>query len=447
MVGPLALARGLRMQGRTTPLIVAATLVTAAVMTAGALLALDQFGAPGADPATLATARAVIVVLGTLAGTMAAGALALLARRNAGMRSDLARLSSAASSAAAGATDIDLGSHAGGTLAPLAAGLGALVTRVRALTEGLTRAAGETTMMSSEITAGAEEMAAAAGEIASTAADLSNRATEMASAIHGLSGSADELSMLSAELFRGARQSVERNMELRIRSGESRAQLDRSVASLEALANEAAASVGAVETLASESEEVRGFIVLVRKLARQSKLLALNAAMEAARAGQQGEGFAVVAGEVRRLATMSSEGAERTAEIVDRVLARVEQTRGWSVRTEQAVVGLRGVVTASAASFTEIESAIGEFDTLAGSIERTAASLDEVATRINEQLLSISQGTEGFAASMEQVAASSEQQSASTEEIAAAAVTLHSTAERLSGLIGAARGNVQTREA
>jgi methyl-accepting chemotaxis protein len=440
MIGPLALAHGLRVQGRGTPLVVAGTLVIAGLMTAGALLVLDRSLGADADPATLDTARAVIVVLGALGGMMAAGALALVGRRDAEMRSTVERLSAAARSAADGETKVEFSFVTGGPLAPLAAALGGVVTRLRSLTEGLTRAAGETTMMSSEITAGAEEMAAAAGEIASTAADLSNRASEMASAIQGLSGSAGELSTLSSELFRGARQSVERNTALRSRSGESRAQLDRSVASLETLAAEAAASVGAVETLARESEEVRGFIVLVRKLARQSKLLALNAAMEAARAGEQGEGFAVVAGEVRRLATMSSEGAERTAEIVDRVLSRVEQTREWSVRTEQAVVGLRGVVTASAGSFTEIESAIGEFDTLAGSIERTAASLDGVATRINEQLSSISEGTYGFAASMEQVAASSEEQSASTEEIAAAAATLHSTAERLSGLIGGTRG-------
>jgi methyl-accepting chemotaxis protein len=417
---------------------VAATLVAAAALTTIALLALGWMAPLAADPAALEAARRVVFALGAAAGILAALAVAAFSavNRDAGA---VRRLAAAARGAAAGDLDIDVGAAGSGDLAEVAAGVAALVGKLRQLEEGLARASNETTMMSSEITAGAEEMAAAAGEIASTASDLSTRSAEMATSINSLSTSSTELSELSASLFDGARHGVERNAMLRILSSESREQLDRSVKSLDALASEARASVAAGEQLATESAEVRGFITLVRKLARQSKLLALNAAMEAARAGEQGEGFAVVAGEVRRLATMSSEGAERTAEIVDRVLAGIERTRDWSSRTEQAVGGLHGVVTASARSFSEIEGAIVEFDELAGSIERTAASLDEVARDITVQLSTLSQGTEGFAAAMEQVAASSEQQSASTEEIAGAAATLHATAERLSGLINALR--------
>lgn len=71
-------------------------------------------------------------------------------------------------------------------------------------------------------------------------------------------------------------------------------------------------------------EEVREFVTLVRKMARQSKLLSLNAAMEAARAGEQGSGFGVVAGEVRRLAKSSSEAADRTEKLLQELVGGVE---------------------------------------------------------------------------------------------------------------------------
>jgi methyl-accepting chemotaxis protein len=436
-IGPVAIGHSLRGRGRTTTVAVIGALVAAALLTAVALLTLERLGDGGSVPA--GTARLVVLALGISAGVLAALAVASVAAAGRRVTAESEALGERARAVAAGDLQAGFEEFHGGVMAPAARGVEEVVARLRSVSTGLTRAAEETTMMSSEITAGSEEMAAAAGEIATTASELSRRATEMSEAIQGLTAASGELGALSADLFGGARASVERNSMLRSLSNESREQLDRSVSSLALLASEAGESVQAVEALARESEDVRGFITLVRKLARQSKLLALNAAMEAARAGTQGEGFAIVAGEVRRLATMSSEGAERTSEIVDRVLSRVEQTRDWSVRTEQAVVGLRGVMTGGARSFAQFEGAVAEFDELAGSIERTAASLDAVARAISGQLGALSQGTEGFAAAMEQVAASSEQQSASTEEIAAAAATLHSTAERLSGLIGALR--------
>ena len=84
---------------------------------------------------------------------------------------------------------------------------------------------------------------------------------------------------------------------------------------------------GDLESLARSADEIREFAALVRKMARQSKLLALNAAMEAARAGEQGSGFAVVAGEVRRLAKSSTDAADRTEALVGDVLARAERAQ------------------------------------------------------------------------------------------------------------------------
>jgi methyl-accepting chemotaxis protein len=176
-------------------------------------------------------------------------------------------------------------------------------------------------------------------------------------------------------------------------------------------------------------------VTLVQKLARQSKLLALNAAMEAARAGEHGHGFAVVAEEVRRLAAMSSDAAERTENVVSGVLRGIAQSRTSSERTVETVRAVRGATEEGSRSFGHIEKAVADADGWTSSIQRASSAASGLVQDMRSKLDSLAVGTDSFAAAMEEVAASSEQQSASTEEIAAAASTLAGAADRLSRLI------------
>jgi methyl-accepting chemotaxis protein len=289
--------------------------------------------------------------------------------------------------------------------------------------------------MSSEITAGSEEMAATAGEIANTASDLSAQATSMAETIASLAHSASSLKELATTLDDGARGGSARNTSLRELALENRAGLDASVQSLGVLGDDVLASAQAIESLGAASEEIRSFVGLVRKLARQSKLLALNAAMEAARAGEHGEGFAVVASEVRRLAAMSSDAAERTEEIVAGVLAAIQQSRESAARAVATADQVRGATARATDSFTEIEMAVVEAEAWTASVEQTSTETSNLVVEMTQRLEVLASGTETFAAAMEQVAASSQEQSASTQEIAAAAATLATAADRLSKLV------------
>ena len=239
---------------------------------------------------------------------------------------------------------------------------------------------------------------------------------------------------LATTLDDGARGGSSRNLQLRSLALENRAGLDASAESLGILGNDVNASAQAIESLGTASEEIRSFVGLVRKLARQSKLLALNAAMEAARAGEHGEGFAVVASEVRRLAAMSSDAAERTEEIVAGVLSAIQESRASAARAVSTAEEVRGATARASESFTEIEMAVVEAEAWTASVEQTSAETSNLVVEMTQRLEVLSAGTESFAAAMEQVAASSEEQSASTQEIAAAS-TLASAAERLSKLV------------
>lgn len=311
-----------------------------------------------------------------------------------------------------------------------------MLGELRELVGALHASSAETSSLAHDITAATEQMAAASGEVAHTAADLSQQATVMAQTVQELTEGSAELNGLAALLTQGAHEGVERNARLRALATENRGRLDEGARALDTLSSEAEASVAAAGKLVAESQEIQEFLMLTRKLARQSKLLALNAAMEAARAGAEGEGFSVVAHEVRRLAQMSNDAADRTEQVVRRVLGGVEQVRDASTRMRGTVGAVRETTALGARSFSHIEDAVTQLEGWTADVDRTAGAAYDLTRQSSARLETLAAGAETFAAAMQQVAASSEEQSAGTEEVASAAAALTAAAARLEELVG-----------
>jgi methyl-accepting chemotaxis protein len=261
----------------------------------------------------------------------------------------------------------------------------------------------------------------------------------MSQAIAQFANDSTKLVAISAELDSGSQEGVERNVALRVLAVQNRERLDQAATALDTLSADVNASASAADSLAQASEEIRAFVTFVQKMARQSKLLALNAAMEAARAGAHGQGFAVVASEVRRLAAGAAEAAEKTETLVRDVLTRVDESRATTARTVAAVQTVTSATRQGLESFALIESAVAEneewMEAISHASTRTHALIGEMTMRLE----SVSKTTEHFAASMEEVAASSEEQSASTAEIADVARSLGRSAEELARLVASFR--------
>lgn len=314
-----------------------------------------------------------------------------------------------------------------------------MVLELRRLVLAIRESAAETAAMSAEITAGTEQMSAAASEMAGTSGDLSSQASEMARSIAESAVDAAILMRNATHLSIGASDGVERNSKLSALAAANRERLDASSAALATVAADAARSAQSAEALAEASREIGAFVTLVRRIARQSKLLALNASMEAARAGTQGEGFAVVAAEIRKLSTSSAEAAERTDATVQGLLARVEESRAASQRTRETVSAVELSTKGALESFAQVERAVRDAEGWTREIERTASESTDLIVQATLRLDDLARGTENFAAAMQQVAAASEQQSASTQEITAAAATLAEASRRLLGLVSSFR--------
>ncbi len=373
-----------------------------------------------------------LVLLGALAGVNS-----FMTRR---IALPAAHLAAAAESVAAGNLAISLPiSTADDEIGRLGRATSAMIGGLRNLTVAIKTTATETAEMALDLTASSEEMTASSEQMAQTSTELSQQSAEMAQTIQEMAVDSTRMVELSAALTSGAGEGMKRNHRLRALSGENRERLDASARELEALVDEVKNSAAAAETLAAASEEIREFVELVQRMARQSKLLAFSAAMEASRAGQEGAGFAVVAKEVERLATSSSEAAERTERVVTALLVRVEESRASSARSASAVESVRNSTQHGLESFGQVEAAVAETEAWTAAIQQAALTSNTVVEHTTQRLDALARGTEAFAAAMQEVAASAQEQSASTQEIAGTAAALASTAEKLAAQAGAFR--------
>lgn len=322
---------------------------------------------------------------------------------------------------------------AGGQLGRLGRAMVEMTATLRNLAALIRENAAATSTRATEITASTEHMAQAASGIAETASTLSDEAGVMAETIRTLNTDASRLSSLAGSVAEGAASGLARNERLKTLALENAGLLDESARRLDELAVDVQDGAKATEALATASDEIRSFVALVQKIARQSKLLALNAAMEAARAGEHGEGFTVVANEVRRLAQGTAEAAEKTDQLMKSLIAQMETAGSTGVRARSAVEAVRGATSRGRQAFSQVERAVADAEAWVSTMASSASAGQSLAGEIVSKLGSLSGGTQAFADSMQDVAAASEEQSASTQEIAAAANSLVHAADRVAG--------------
>ncbi|UGB32461.1 methyl-accepting chemotaxis protein [Metabacillus sp. B2-18] len=190
-----------------------------------------------------------------------------------------------------------------------------------------------------------------------------------------------------------------------------------------------------IQSLSKRSQEIGKILDAISEIANQTNLLALNAAIEAARAGEHGKGFAVVADEVRKLAEQSQQSAGQ----ISTLILSIQKDTNHSVQvmgevSKNAEQGL----TISTETSEKFDSILNRMNTMTPQIEEVSATVQQITAAIQEVTASANELAiiaKESSATSEEVAATTEQQLASMEEITAASKALTGMAEELQSII------------
>ena len=250
------------------------------------------------------------------------------------------------------------------------------------------------------IAAASEELSASAGNIAQASETQSASASAMAASVEEMTVSINHVSESAGE----ARGMAERSGKA---SREGKVVIDEVVSGIRDMASSVSSSADVVRQLGERSREIASVVGIIKEVADQTNLLALNAAIEAARAGEQGRGFAVVADEVRKLAERTSSSTQDIATIVDLITSGTEQAVN-SMEHQVAAVDVNVERAARAGSAIEqINAASGE---VIGAISEISLALGEQSSASND-----------IAKNVEQIAGMTEENSNAVRETATAA--------------------------
>ncbi len=191
---------------------------------------------------------------------------------------------------------------------------------------------------------------------------------QVATASHEMTATAQDVARSAAQAAdaaRGADQATRDGLAL----------IDRTTQSIDSLAANLTSAMGQVEQLASSSEEIGSVLEVIRAIAEQTNLLALNAAIEAARAGEAGRGFAVVADEVRSL-------ANRTQQSTQEIQGLIEQLQDGA---NDAVAAMRGSASHAQSNLVEADSAAQALGRIVATVEELDGLNQQIATAAEEQ--------------------------------------------------------------
>ncbi len=344
--------------------------------------------------------------------------------------------------------------------------LSSALDEVHMAAQSVTRTSTEVNHAAMQSGHGSQQIAQTMSQVASGAEDQARAAGDTASAVNDLRTVIEQVRCGSADTARSVEsQAAAVNQMTRSIRSASRASVD--VQSLGAAVGEAAANGSQtvrqtvdgmarikqtveqasvkVTELGAKGGQIGAIVETIDDIAEQTNLLALNAAIEAARAGEQGKGFAVVADEVRKLAERSSRATKEIAALIGEVQSgtaeavsamqagarEVESGTELAFRSGAALDEIASAVGSSNAAVSRIVRAMEDMQSSSAGLVSASDAIAAIAQETNAAAESMSGSAEQVARAVESIAAISEENSASAEEVSAATEEMSGQAEEV----------------
>ena len=278
--------------------------------------------------------------------------------------------------------------------------LGQLQQAVQRMTEGLRELIGGISDGVTQIASAAEELSAVTEQTSAGVNSQKVETDQVATAMH-------EMAATVQEVARNAEEASEAAVVADQQSREGDKVVGEAIAQIEKLAIEVGHSTEAMDHLKRESDKIGSVLDVIKSVAQQTNLLALNAAIEAARAGEAGRGFAVVADEVRSLAQRTQKSTEEIEELIEGLQSGTRQVSSSMdssrILTDSSVELTRRAGEALGSITRTVSTIQGMNQQIAAAAEQQSA----VAEEINRSVLNVRDVSEQTAAASEETAASS----------------------------------------
>jgi len=272
-----------------------------------------------------------------------------------------------------------------------------------------------------KIDSASQEVSTAAGQVLATADRIATGAEEVAAQAATVATASEEMSATSGDIAQNCQLAAE-GAQLATRSAQNGAEVvDKTVSVMGQIAEKVQESARTVESLGARSDQIGAIIGTIEDIADQTNLLALNAAIEAARAGEQGRGFAVVADEVRALAERTTRA---TREIGEMIKAIQVETKGAVVAMEKGVQQVENGTVEAAKSGQALQDILQQ-------VNDVTMQVNQIATAAEEQTAT----TGEISSNMMQITEVVRQTSNGAHESASAAAQLSDNARELQRLV------------
>ncbi|CAG8864254.1 hypothetical protein PS627_00938 [Pseudomonas fluorescens] len=292
--------------------------------------------------------------------------------------------------------------------------LGQLQASMQRMTRNLRELIGGIGDGVTQIASAAEELSAVTEQ---TSAGVNNQKVETDQVATAM----NQMAATVHEVARNAEQASEAALMADQQSREGDRVVGEAIAQIERLANEVANSTEAMAQLKSESTKIGSVLDVIKSVAQQTNLLALNAAIEAARAGEAGRGFAVVADEVRSLAQRTQKSTEEIEELIAGLQHGTQQVASVMDSSRSLTDSSVELTRRAGSSLHTITTTVSSIQAMNQQIATAAEQQSAVAEEINRSVMNVRD--------------ISDQTSAASEETAASSVELARLGTHLQGLV------------